>query len=83
MDLRNLIMGEMADLHADYGAFCDDRACPEDYLDMSDDELRKETSRSRNLKIMSIRKSSNELSEKQRWCLAKWIADKDNEYESL
>jgi hypothetical protein len=69
-------MGEMADLHADYSLLVDDGYYypdESDYLHLSDDELKAETARARDPKIMGIRKWPNPLSEKQRWCLANWI----------
>jgi hypothetical protein len=53
-------------------------AAAADYLDMSDDELRKECARARNKKILGIRNWPHPLSEKQRWCLACWCAERDN-----
>lgn len=56
---------------------------PEDYLDMSDEKLYSETAMARTEKLKSIRKyykTHNYLSDKQRWCLAKWLADKDEKY---
>lgn len=47
------------------------------YLHLTDDELRKETARSRNKKIMGIRKWPNKLSDKQRYCLAVWLLQND------
>jgi hypothetical protein len=53
---------------------------PEDYLDMTDEELRKETSLSRSPKIMNIRKYPHNLTTKQRYCLACWLAERDAKY---
>ena len=54
---------------------------PVDYLEMSDDELREATSQARSEKVKSIRKWHGKLSEKQRYCLAAWIAESDGRYE--
>jgi hypothetical protein len=72
-------MGEMADYYSDYSDNIYDEweTSAYDYLHMSDTELRADTAKSRDPKIMSIRKWENDLSEKQRWCLANWIAQND------
>ena len=63
----------MADLY-DYGYWGDDEFPDVDeYLEMSDDELREETEDSKDPKIQSIRLHCGDLSEKQRWCLAEWV----------
>lgn len=46
-------------------------------LEKSDDELRKATARSRTPKIVSIRKWPGKLSDKQRYCLARWSVEND------
>ena len=51
---------------------------PEDFLHLTDDELKIKTSLARTEKIKSIRRYTKPLSEKQRWCLAKWISDREN-----
>lgn len=51
---------------------------PAEYMDLSDEELRKECAASRDAKIVSIRNWPNKLSEKQRWCLAFWCAKRDD-----
>ena len=53
---------------------------PYDYLDLSDDELRKLSSRARNEKIKGIRRWPSPLSPKQRYCLAVWISDNENKF---
>ena len=61
----------------------EDYSCPEDYLDMSDEELFTASSGARSEKLKSIRKyyqNHKSLSEKQRYCLAAWISEKDNKY---
>lgn len=75
-------MGDMADmLNDDYG----DRDNmgmpePEDFLDMTDDDLRKETAMCRSAKLKSIRAWPHPLSPKQRYCLAAWLAERDAKY---
>lgn len=54
---------------------------PEDYLDMTDDELRKETAMCRSAKLKSIRVWPHALSPKQRYCLAVWLAERDAKYD--
>ena len=75
-------MGEMADMMLDWGWDDDGQKPPqpEDYLDMTDAELRAETSAARSNKIKSIRKWGKPLSEKQRWCLAFWICEHDRKH---
>ena len=72
-------MGEMADeMLALYGYPDDDGPPrPEDYLDMTDANLRSATAASRSAKIKSIREWPDALSPKQRYCLAAWIAKYD------
>ncbi len=73
-------MGEIADYIFDQFV-ChpeDGPPSPEDYLDMTDNELRKETSMCRSEKLKSIRRWPHELSEKQRYCLAAWLAKRDS-----
>lgn len=65
------------------GPFDDDYSHPDDYLDMSDEELFAASSGTRNEKLKSIRnhyQTHKFLSEKQRYCLAAWISEKDNKY---
>lgn len=45
------------------------------YLNLSDSELIRRTVYARNSKIKSIRKERHNLTVKQRYCLAAWIAD--------
>ncbi len=73
-------MGEIADEMIErYGYPNEDGPPePEDYLDMTDDELRKATAKCRNAKLVSIRNWPSELSPKQRYCLAAWLADRDS-----
>lgn len=51
---------------------------PEEYMHLSDEELRKECATARDAKIISIRNWSHALSKKQRWCLALWCAKRDD-----
>jgi hypothetical protein len=53
---------------------------PEDYMSLTDDELREGTARARSEKIKGIRRWPSPLSEKQRWCLAFWIAENEAQY---
>lgn len=53
-------------------------ADPSDYLTLSDEELRKECARARDAKIVGIRNWPHKLSDKQRFCLAVWCANRDN-----
>lgn len=55
---------------------------PEDYLGMSDDELRKATALCRTKKLKSIRSWPHALSPKQRYCLAAWLAERDSRIET-
>ena len=76
-------MGEIADMMLErYGEDHDSMAQrkPEDYLSLSDEDLRKGTAGSRNEKIKGIRTWPMPLSKKQRYCLAAWLAEKDNRY---
>jgi hypothetical protein len=70
-------MGEMTDFINQYD---DERLEPEDYLNLTDDELKRITSGCRSKKLKGIRKWPNPLSDKQRYCLAAWIAEKENRY---
>ncbi len=68
-------MGDMADLAYDAEMdmlyeFEDDMIY---LLEQSDDYLREGTAKSRSPKIMSIRKWTRPLTDKQKWCLAHWI----------
>jgi hypothetical protein len=54
------------------------RSDPEDYLKLSDEEIRRECAKARDAKIVSIRDWPNKLSEKQRYCLAVWCARRDD-----
>lgn len=76
-------MGEMADMYDDYGYWDDDEweISPDDYLHLSDDELREATVLTRDPKLISIRRWVGNLSEKQRWCLANWICNRERRYE--
>lgn len=59
----------------------DDYPHPDDYLEMSDEELYQASSGTRNEKLKSIRKyykTHSRLSDKQRYCLAAWLSDKDS-----
>jgi hypothetical protein len=69
-------MGDIADemLERYFGLLEDCPPRPGDYLHMSDDELREATSCARSEKVKSIRKWHGKLSDKQRYCLAAWIA---------
>ncbi len=77
-------MGEIADdMLERYGYPNEDGPPePEDYLYMTDSELRKATAQCRSEKLKSIRKWPGVLSPKQRYCLAVWLAEKDSEYET-
>lgn len=62
-----------------------DLDCPvaEDYLNLSDKELFDATSLTRTEKLKSIRqffKTRGFLSEKQRYCLADWLAKNESKY---
>lgn len=46
----------------------------EDFLDLSDDELKRESSGTRSPKLKGIRKWPNPLTPKQRYALAAWLA---------
>jgi hypothetical protein len=71
-------MGEIADdLLERYGYPPDDAPSPDDYLDMTDAELRAATSACRTAKLKSIRAWPHALSTKQRYCLAEWLAKRD------
>lgn len=66
-----------------FDPYDEDYAHPDDYLDMSDKELFAASSGVRSEKLKSIRKyyqTHKFLSEKQRYCLAAWISEKDNKY---
>ncbi len=54
------------------------RTDPGEYLTLSDDELRKECANAKSEKIVGIRNWPHKLSEKQRWCLAMWAAERDD-----
>ncbi len=70
-------MGDIADeMYLSY-VEDDDTPCPEDFLYLNDAELIKETAMCRNNKLKSIRKFSGKLSNKQRYCLAAWLAKRD------
>jgi hypothetical protein len=72
-------MGEFADdLLGRYGYPPDDAPSPEDYLDMTDAELRAATAACRTAKLKSIRAWPHALSAKQRYCLADWLAKRDS-----
>lgn len=70
-------MGEMAEMFEGLYDFQDDYPCPEEYLHMTDDELRAATAMARNTKIKGICAWSGRLSAKQRFCLAAWIANNE------
>lgn len=72
-------MGDMADMMADAWDY-DDSLTAADYLGMSDNELRAATSMVRSAKLKSIRAWPHPLSEKQRYCLAAWLAERDMKY---
>lgn len=66
-----------------YPSYDLDMPCTEDYFNLSDQELFDQTSAARNQKIKSIRKyfkSKGFISEKQRYCLADWIAENESKY---
>lgn len=73
-------MGEMADLLNEQHGYPNEDGLPEpeDYLDLSDGELKKLTSGTRDPKLMSIRRCSYPLTVKQRYCLAVWLANNDS-----
>ena len=73
----------MADYYSDYSDNIYDEweISPDDYLHLSDDELRQATVLTRDPKLISIRQWVGDLSEKQRWCLARWISDRENQYD--
>lgn len=74
-------MGDMAELYDwDFSDGEDGPPSPEDYLYMSDDELRRETAACRLTKLKSIRSWPRPLSPKQRYCLAAWLAERDLKY---
>jgi hypothetical protein len=75
-------MGEIADdMTERYGYPNEDGPPePEDYLDMTDEELRKATAMCRSGKLKSIRAWPHALSPKQRYCLAAWLAEHDAKY---
>jgi len=61
----------------------DDCSRPDDYLEMSDEELFATSSGARSEKLKSIRKyyqTHKFMSKKQRYCLAAWISERDNKY---
>ena len=71
-------MGEFSDdLLGRYGYPPDDAPSPDDYLDMTDAELRTATAACRTAKLKSIRAWPHPLSAKQRYCLAAWLSDRD------
>lgn len=76
-------MGEIADEMVDRYYGMDDIDFDDGpishYFDLSDDELRKLTSKARDKKIVGIRNWPNKLSDKQRYCLAEWLANRGNE----
>ena len=49
-------------------------------LDQTDDNLREGAAKSRKPKIMSIRKWPHALTDKQKWCLALWIMQRNEDY---
>jgi hypothetical protein len=56
---------------------------PYHYLDLSDEELFKQTSHTRTEKLKSIRefyKKRGYFSPKQKYCLACWLADNESKY---
>ena len=74
-------MGELADYtleQFDYGRDDMGPSEPEDYLHLTDEELKKETKQARTEKIKGISNFEKKLSDKQRFCLAAWLADRDN-----
>jgi hypothetical protein len=73
-------MSDMADFVNDQGRDDMGPTEAEDYLDMTDDELRKETAACRSAKLKSIRAWPHPLSDKQRYCLAAWVAKRDLKY---
>ena len=78
-------MGEIADdLIERYGYPDEDGPPkPEDYLDMTDEEMVKASSFVRTDKLKGIRKwqmLGNKLSDKQRWCLAFALCNRDSLY---
>jgi hypothetical protein len=71
-------MGEFSDdMLGRYGYPPDDAPSPDDYLDMTDAELRAATAMCRTAKLKSIRAWPRALSAKQRYCLAEWLANRD------
>lgn len=75
-------MGEIADDIIERYGYPPEDGPPraEDYLDMTDKELIAASSMCRSKKLKSIRKWPKPLSQKQRYCLAAWIAEKDSKY---
>ena len=76
----------MADLYswADNDDFWDDDDTITDLMQLSDAELAKQCAAARGEKIKSIRQQALEgrkLSEKQRYCLAFWIAEHNPEFD--
>ena len=73
-------MGEMADMLIDdfEEVSCQDDGVLIEYLLLSDHELRVECKRARGVKITQIRDYPRELSNKQRYCLAKWCVKRDD-----
>lgn len=66
-------MGDMADMiNEDFGCL-EYQDSIEGLLELDDKHLKEYTAKSRDKKIMSIRKWPKPLSPKQRYCLAAWI----------
>ena len=74
-------MGDMADFFTDHGE-PDEMAQPDadSYLEMTDGELRESTKKTRSNKIKGIRNWKGKLSNKQRWCLANWLAEQETRF---
>ncbi len=72
-DVADMILDDALSLPSEYPV-------PEDYLGMTDDELRAATSSTRTRKLVGIRKWLSPLSAKQRYCLACWLAERDLNY---
>ena len=74
-------MGDIADFMLDGYDGEDDgmgRCDPTGYLHLSDAKLKQECSKARSAKIVSICSWPHKLSEKQRYCLAVWAAERDD-----
>lgn len=67
----------MADWMEEQMYYLDEQDSIEDYLSLTDDELKEFTARARLPKIMSIRKVTYPLTEKQRYCLAAYLYERD------